>query len=115
MNFAEFTRQMDLGHGTLIVERYSFKGPTDWWWTEDNTYQLCPYPVVDWLVMTKNATFQPVFEWYRENYTGVKTGRAFLVAASDDEHNRIELGRKLVTTGLEKGMWVEIAPFDKFE
>ena len=115
MAWTDFTREMDQGHGTLIIKRSSFKGPVDWWWTAENTYQLCPYRAVDWLTMLRDESFQPLSEWYKEHYTSIKTGRASLVAAGHGGDHGIDFGRKLVTTGLDVGVWVEIPPAEKLE
>ena len=112
---SDFIRQIEQGRGTLIVERSSFKGPVDIWWTADNTYQLCPYPAVDWLTMLQDKEFQPVSRWYKEHYTSAQTGRALLVAARHDGDNGVDFGLKLLNTGLDAGNWVEIPPAEKFE
>jgi len=43
----------------LIVERFSFKGPIRVWWTRDNLYKMCPFPMVDWLTMARDSAFDP--------------------------------------------------------
>ena len=47
-----FIAEVDARMGTLVVERFSFKGPVRRWWTSENVYDLCPYPLTDWLTMS---------------------------------------------------------------
>lgn len=61
MDWTDFIRELEPGNGMLIVERFSFKGPIRLWWTPDDVYKACPYPLVDWLTMTVDRTFDPVW------------------------------------------------------
>ena len=60
IDWADFVGELDQGNGVLIVERFSFKGPIRLWWTRDDLYKTCPYPLVDWFTMTMDTTFDPV-------------------------------------------------------
>ena len=95
ITWSDLNREMEQAHGTLIIERYSFKGPVDCWWTADYTYPLCPHPVVDWLTMANDKGFQPVSEWYKERYTNPRTGRALLVARRQAEKMEMVLAGNL--------------------
>ena len=107
MSWSDFVRELDQGNGTLIVERFSFKGPIRLWWTADNVYERCPYPLVDWLTMAKDATFDPVRDWCRANYTGV-TGEGRLLTATKDQWRTIRGEKPL---GFREGVrFVEIPP-----
>lgn len=88
MDWKDFIRELDGGNGMLIVERFSFKGPIRLWWTPDDVYKACPYPLVDWLTMTVDRTFDPVRDWCHTKYTGV-TGEAMLVAGTKDQWRTI--------------------------
>lgn len=89
MEWADFNRELDRGNGTLIVERFSFKGPIRLWWTSDNLYITCPYPLVDWLTMAKDAAFDPVRDWCHTKYTGAG-GDAMLVTGTEDQWRTIK-------------------------
>jgi hypothetical protein len=78
MEWARFSSEIKDGHGTLIVERFSFKGPIRMWWTADNVYELCPYPLVDWLTIANDTDFDAVRNWCHERYTSA-TASALLV------------------------------------
>ena len=65
----------------------AFKGPTRWWWTEDDVYAATPYPCVDHLHMTTDATFSPFLDWCSEQYVG-RHGKARYVVASDEQKKR---------------------------
>jgi len=107
MDWADFVRELDGGNGMLIVERFSFKGPIRVWWTDDNLYETCPYPLVDWFTMAKDATFDPVRHWCRMRYTGV-TGEAMLVTGTKDQWRTIQ-GEKPLTFR-EGVQFVEVPP-----
>lgn len=42
IEWSECRRAMDEGRGTLIIERYSLKGPFRWWWTSEDLYRSMP-------------------------------------------------------------------------
>lgn len=110
MTSTDFIREMEQGHGSLIVERFSFKGPVYAWWTSDKVYELCPHPTVDWLSMLKDEIFLPASEWYSERYTNHKSGHAFLVKTQERSETENAFWEKLFTNGLDTGNWVEIVP-----
>ena len=60
IDWDDFIHKINASHGTLIVERFSFKGPIRMWWTGDDVYELCPYPLVDWLTMSRKPSFDAV-------------------------------------------------------
>jgi hypothetical protein len=88
MEWAHFIREMRDGNGTLIVERFSFKGPIRMWWTADNVYELCQYPLVDWLTMANDTDFDLLKDWGHERYTGT-TASALLVEGSKEQWRTI--------------------------
>ena len=88
MEWASFIREMNDGHGTLIVERFSFKGPIRMWWTGDDVYEVCPYPLVDWLTMARESRFDAVRDWCHSKYTS-NTGSALLVDGSNEQWGTI--------------------------
>jgi hypothetical protein len=107
MEWARFVREMKDGHGTLIIERFSFKGPIRMWWTPDNVYEICPYPLVDWLTMAKETNFDAVRDWCHEKYTSA-TADASLVDGSKEQWRSIR-GDKLLT--FQEGIrYLEVPP-----
>ena len=80
-DWEHFIGEINAGHGMLIVERFSLKGPIRMWWTEDNVYDVCPYPLVDWLTMAREPSFNAVRDWCRNQYTS-NGGSALLVDGS---------------------------------
>jgi hypothetical protein len=88
MDWAHFLREIDESHGTLILERFSFKGPIRIWWTEDNLYEVCPYPLVDWLTMASDMDFDAVRDWCHNRYTGA-LGSALLVDGNKQQWRTI--------------------------
>ena len=88
MEWARFIREIKDGHGTLIVERFSFKGPIRMWWTADNVYELCPHSLVDWLTMANDTDFDAVRNWCHERYTSA-TANALLVDGSREQWRTI--------------------------
>lgn len=83
-----FIREINAGHGTLIVERFSFKGPIRMWWTMDDVYEVSPYPLVDWLTIASEASFDAVRDWCHSKYTS-NTGSALLVDGSKKQWRTI--------------------------
>lgn len=88
VDWEHFIREIDAGHGTLIVERFSFKGPIRMWWTGDDVYELCPYPSADWLTMATETSFDALRDWCRNKYTS-NTGSALLVGGSKEQWRMI--------------------------
>jgi hypothetical protein len=88
IDWEHFIREINDGHGTLIVERFSFKGPIRMWWTGENVYEECPYPLVDWLTMTKDTNFDAVRDWCHNRYTGASAS-ALLVEGSKQQWRTI--------------------------
>lgn len=91
IDWEHFLPEINAGHGTLIVERFSFKGPIRMWWTREDVYEICPYPTVDWLTMARDTGFDVVRDWCHSKYTS-NTGSALLVDASKEQRRTI-LGR----------------------
>jgi hypothetical protein len=104
MEWSDFIRALDEARGTAIVERYSLGGPVYLWWTSENVYHFCPYPAVDWWAL-HDASFLPFAEWYHEQYTSPKSGRAFLVGLSPK-------GGQSWNSRCEDGVerWIEVVP-----
>jgi len=100
----DFVYQLDSGRGTLVVEHDGFKGPVRWWWTSDNLYDLCPYPLVDWLTMSADVSFRQASAWCHREYTNIDGGRALLVLASREEMRAIHSG----STFDDRVRWVEV-------
>jgi hypothetical protein len=78
IDWEHFIAEINAGHGTLIVERFSFKGPIRMWWTSEDVYEICPYPLVDWLTMARETSLDAVRDWCYSKYTS-NTGSALLV------------------------------------
>jgi hypothetical protein len=82
IDWPHFQQMINQARGTLIVERYSVKGPVRWWWTSDDIYAICPHPIVDWITkMHNDESNRPLAEWCHQRYTGLEEGRALLVDA----------------------------------
>jgi hypothetical protein len=107
MDWPDFIRRLDGDNGMLIVERFSFEGPIRMWWTTDNLYETCPYPLVDWFTMLRNATFDPVRDWCHINYTS-STGHALLIVGNKDQRRTI-LGNMPLTVR-DGVQYVEVPP-----
>jgi hypothetical protein len=93
--------------GTLIAERASW-GSSRWWWTPDNLYVDCPYPIADWLTMREDTNFDRFSKWCHQRYTSPDTGGAFLVCDAPSGEVRTFWNR--LTSG--EGRWVEVVQFD---
>jgi hypothetical protein len=108
MDWEDFVRELDRGNGMLIVERFSFKGPVRVWWTHDDLYKTCPYPLVDWETMAFDVTFDPVRDWCREKFTGVR-GEAMLVTGGTNDQRRSIRGEHPLS--FREGIqWVDVPP-----
>ena len=103
MLWPDFVRKSSEENGTLIVAADSHKGPVRWWWTADNIYELCPYPLVDWIAMFNGPKFKAAVEWVASRYTG-PDGQAFLILASSDEMGSL-LRDSIFVEGIR---WVDI-------
>lgn len=88
VDWEHFIHEINAGHGTLVVERFSFKGPVRMWWTGDDVYEVCPYPLVDWLTMKRETSFDAVRDWCHSKYTS-KTGGALRVDGSNEQWRTI--------------------------
>jgi hypothetical protein len=88
IEWERFIPEMNAGRGTLIVERFSFKGPIRLWWTREDVYEVCPYPLVDWLTMARETSFDAVRDWCHSKYTS-NTGSALLVDGSKKQWRTI--------------------------
>jgi hypothetical protein len=107
MRWAHFIREIEDGHGTLIIERFSFKGPIRLWWTPDDVYELCSYPLVDWLTMANDTNFDAVRDWCYDRYTSA-TASALLVDGSKEQWRTIRGDGQLA---LREGIrYLEVPP-----
>ena len=88
IDWQHFIPEINAGHGTLIVQRFSFKGPIRMWWTREDVYEVCPYPLVDWLTMARETSFDVVRDWCHSKYTS-NTGSALLVDGSKEQWRTI--------------------------
>ena len=77
VDWEHLIREINAGHGTLIVERFSFKGPIRVWRTGD-----------DWLTMARETSFDAVRDWCHSKYTS-NTGTALLVDGSNGQWRTI--------------------------
>ena len=107
MDWADFIREISNGHGTLIVEQFSFKGPTRMWWTTENLYEACPYPLADWFTMTKDASFDAVRQWCHARYTSA-AGDALLVLGTREQWRTIRADAPL--TFRDDVRYLEVPP-----
>lgn len=88
LDWEHFIREIDAGHGTLIVERFSFKGPIRMWWTGDDVYEHCQYPLADWPTMAMDTSFDAARRWCHNKYT-CNAGTALLVDCSKEQRRTI--------------------------
>ena len=107
MEWARFIRETNEDRGTLIIERFSLKGPIRMWWTEDNAYEVCPYSLVDWFTMAHDKNFDAVRDWCHNRYTGPK-GSALLVDGSKEQWRTIRGDGPL--TFQERISFLEVPP-----
>ena len=82
VDWEHFIPEITAGNGTLIVERFSFKGPIRMWWTREDVYEACPYLLVDWLTMARETSFDAVRDWCHSKYTSNR-GSALLAGDED--------------------------------
>jgi hypothetical protein len=110
MEWSDFVRAVVENRGTFVEERYSLKGPDRWWWTEENVYDLCPYPTVDWLMMVQDEHFLPIRDWFHRRYTSVDTGQALLVATCRIPREEINSFWQKLKSESGNGRWIEVGP-----
>lgn len=106
IEWSECLRAMEESRGTVIIERYSMKGPVRWWWTSENFYDVCPYAPIESLSwIPQEASYRPFAEWCRQRYTSPDGGGALLVNAS-------EIPAKKKMDALESGTarWINVIP-----
>ncbi len=107
VDFASIRQDLENGRGTLMLETFSFEGPTRAWWTEDDISALCPYPIADWFSMLHRPGFEDVRHWLAETYTA-RTGKALLVLGSREEWSSV---RGTSPTSFKEGIRaLQIAP-----
>jgi hypothetical protein len=108
MDRGGFEQALLEGHGTLIIESHSLKGPFRWWWTAESVYDLCPFPLVTWFMsMPNDERYRPLAEWCRREYTDCDQGRALLVDLVSPEGG-FNIDRTAVRSARMR--WFEIAP-----
>ena len=107
MDWAHFIREINDSHGTLIVERFSLKGPIRMWWTRENVYEVCPHPLVDWLTMSNDKSFDAVRDWCHSQYTG-GTSSALLVDGNKEQWHTVQGNAPL--TFRDDIRYVEVPP-----
>jgi hypothetical protein len=103
LDWQQFIQQLYSVNGTLIVERFSFKGPIRWWWTGENVFELCPSPLADWLSMSSDEKLRAGAEWCWTRFVG-PNGEAKLVIFNRDQMRSIHDG----LTFREGIRWVEV-------
>lgn len=108
MNYRDFEQALQEGRGTLIIESHSLKGPFRWWWTAEDVYDLCPFPLVTWFMsMPNDERYRPLAEWCRREYTNSDGGRALLVD-SESPDGGFNIDRTEARSAKMK--WFVIAP-----
>jgi hypothetical protein len=108
MEWRNFEQVLHEGQGTVIVEGHSLKGPFRWWWTGENLYEICPFPLVTWLETTPNdECYRPLAEWCRREYTSIDRGRALLVDFPSSAGG-LNINRTALHSAKMK--WFEIVP-----
>jgi hypothetical protein len=105
-----FRQAIAENRGTLVEERYSFKGPVRWWWVTENVYDICPQPLVDWMTMANGPGFRPTAVWFRERYTNPNDGRAFLVVTQGVDREEIRSLRSQLESESGTIRWIEVVP-----
>ena len=108
MDRRDFEQVLQEGRGTVIVESHSLKGPVRWWWTGENLYDICPFPLVTWWeTMPNDERYRPLAEWCRREYTSIDQGRALLVDLQSPEGG-VNIDRTALHSAQTK--WFEVAP-----
>jgi hypothetical protein len=108
MERRDFEQVLQEGRGTVIVESHSLKGPFRWWWTVENLYDICPFPLVTWLeTMPNDECYRPLAEWCRREYTNIDQGRALLVDLQLPGGG-VNIDRTVLRSAQMK--WFEVAP-----
>jgi hypothetical protein len=108
MERRDFEQVLQEGRGTVIVESHSLKGPFRWWWTVENLYDICPFPLVTWLqTMPNDECYRPLAEWCRREYTNIDQGRALLVDLQSPGGG-VNIDRTVLRSAQMK--WFEVAP-----
>jgi hypothetical protein len=108
IEWSDFLKAINETRGTLIEERYSFKGPVRWWWTPENVYDICSHSPVNWLAMVNDRQFRPFVEWCHQRYTSPDKGQALLVTGALREQAHSLWSRLESESGTER--WVEVPP-----
>lgn len=94
MEWPDFKSKLSHGKGTLIVERFSFKGPVRYWWIDEDVYEKCPFPLVDWLTLCRSE-YDHVREWFGTQYLNDE-GQALLVVGNGEQWRSITDGDPLL-------------------
>jgi hypothetical protein len=81
-----------------------------WWGTSENLYDVCPYPTVDWLTMSKDDSFRPFVEWCAGEYMSLHEGRALLVALVDAPREEIESINLDLESEPGRVRWIAVPP-----
>lgn len=100
-------KALDGENGTMIIERFSFKGPVRMWWASENLYETSPRPLVDWITMAQDPAFDDVRNWFNTNYTG-PAGQALLIRGTPEQWRTIRGNQPL--TFREGIRYVEVPP-----
>lgn len=79
--FSEIEKEANGGDGTLIVEWRFPQGPIRHWWTPEDIYVQCPYPLGSPVNPFESSPFADAVGWCRERYTDPDKGSAALVIA----------------------------------
>jgi hypothetical protein len=90
VSWAEVRSHVESGHGCLISDHLSLKGPTRLWWTSDDVPAVspCTYVVEEppGLLEAPNSEFDA---WCRSRYTNPQSGAGMLVELRDVESDSI--------------------------
>lgn len=110
MCWPDFRQELEQQRGTVIVERYSFSGPTRWWWTQENVSEICPYPIVDWFKMSQHARYRPLVGWFRQRYTDPDSGGALLIAIDGVPKSEVRSVASKMEGEFQSARRIEVAP-----
>jgi len=109
VEWAEVEKSLLSQKGSVIEERFSFKGPVRLWWTAEIVLDETPYKLSDcWVTMCHDKTFRPFAEWCRGRYTNPKDGRALLVCRKETPHTELERVKELAEA-MSPSRWIEVA------